>query len=255
MQKKQTRRAILKGLGGGVTLGLISSACGNAQGSGKETPGTNSSSTSPPDDSINIDSNSGNNELQDEEGLDSAQICQVMPDDVEGPFYFNPNQVRSNLRNDMDGRELNLSIQVVSVNEGCAPLENALVDVWLADPSGRYSGYETFDTVGDDFLRGVQVTDTEGRVAFQMIAPGVYPGRAAHIHVKVHYEDRTYVTSQIYFPDNFITNILSDPRYSNSAEFVRNEDDAFYDVRNECTMISQDEGIPAEAFFIVGLAR
>ena len=36
------------------------------------------------------------------------------------------------------------------------------------------------------FLRGVQFTDSDGRVSFRTIFPGWYAGRATHLHVRVH---------------------------------------------------------------------
>ena len=36
------------------------------------------------------------------------------------------------------------------------------------------------------FLRGVQITDSQGTAEFKTIYPGHYPGRVNHIHMKVH---------------------------------------------------------------------
>ena len=38
----------------------------------------------------------------------------------------------------------------------------------------------------ETFLRGVQITDASGRVAFETIYPGWYQGRDTHIHLQVH---------------------------------------------------------------------
>jgi hypothetical protein len=51
-------------------------------------------------------------------------------------------------------------------------------------------------------LRGSQPTDDAGRVAFETIYPGWYPGRTTHVHFKVHVGPRTEATSQIYFPED-----------------------------------------------------
>jgi protocatechuate 3,4-dioxygenase beta subunit len=41
------------------------------------------------------------------------------------------------------------------------------------------------NTVGQRFLRGYQISDTQGVVRFTTIYPGWYRGRAVHIHFKV----------------------------------------------------------------------
>jgi protocatechuate 3,4-dioxygenase beta subunit len=50
-------------------------------------------------------------------------------------------------------------------------------------------------------LRGTQMTDARGVVSFRTIYPGWYPGRTTHIHYKVFLDQRTVLTSQIFFPD------------------------------------------------------
>ena len=50
-------------------------------------------------------------------------------------------------------------------------------------------------------MRGTQFTAVDGRVAFDTIYPGWYPGRTPHIHFKVILDDKERVTGQLYFPD------------------------------------------------------
>jgi protocatechuate 3,4-dioxygenase beta subunit len=54
-------------------------------------------------------------------------------------------------------------------------------------PGGR-GGMPPKPHTTDDlvFLRGVQITDSQGIVEFKTIYPGHYPGRVNHIHMKVH---------------------------------------------------------------------
>jgi protocatechuate 3,4-dioxygenase beta subunit len=49
------------------------------------------------------------------------------------------------------------------------------------------------------FLRGHQTTNRRGRVSFDTIYPGWYPGRAPHIHVKVYVGGAVVHTGQLYF--------------------------------------------------------
>ncbi len=69
----------------------------------------------------------------------------------------------------------------------------ARLDFWQADAGGSYdnSGYR---------LRGNQVTDAGGGYSLQTVVPGLYPGRTAHIHVKVSAPAKPVLTTQLYFP-------------------------------------------------------
>ena len=60
----------------------------------------------------------------------------------------------------------------------CAPLAGTFVDVWHCDALGMYSDVRDgrFNTVGQKFLRGYQVSDASGIVTFQTIYPGWYTG-------------------------------------------------------------------------------
>jgi protocatechuate 3,4-dioxygenase beta subunit len=57
------------------------------------------------------------------------------------------------------------------------------VDVWHCDAAGDCSEYGSQS--GRTFLRGIQTTDADGRVAFSTIYQGWYQGRATHIHLEV----------------------------------------------------------------------
>ena len=69
----------------------------------------------------------------------------------------------------------------------CTPFEGAMVDVWHCDAAGVYSDVQDrgSSTHGQDFLRGYQRTDADGRATFTTVYPGWYQGRAVHIHFKV----------------------------------------------------------------------
>lgn len=127
--------------------------------------------------------------------------CVLTPEQTAGPFYFDVEQVRADITEGKKGTPLELQITVVD-SADCKPVKDALVDVWQADAGGVYSGYKNqgIDTRGQTFLRGVQVTDAEGRVNFYTIYPGIYPGRVPHIHFKVIIDNKSSVTSQFYFP-------------------------------------------------------
>jgi protocatechuate 3,4-dioxygenase beta subunit len=133
----------------------------------------------------------------------NGKVCSLTPEAFEGPFYFDPKLVRAAIAEGKAGAPLALTLKVVDA-ETCAALDKARVDIWHCDGLGVYSGYarqETGSAEGETFLRGTQFTDGDGRVAFDTIYPGWYPGRTPHIHFKVILDDKDLVTGQLYFPD------------------------------------------------------
>ena len=154
-------------------------------------------------------------------------LCVLTSQQVEGPFFVAaPN--RSNLKEDREGKDLNLKLQIVRMFD-CSPIEGAIVEIWHCDAEGAYSGYpeevahdiwktiallgvngEHVDPLNENrFLRGAQVTDAKGVVEFETIFPGWYEPRAPHIHFKIIAEDRDYLTSQFYFEPAFCKKVYS----------------------------------------------
>jgi hypothetical protein len=56
-------------------------------------------------------------------------------------------------------------------------------------------------------------TDTSGRVTFNTIYPGWYPGRATHIHFRVYLGLALQATSQLAFPSATTSAVYSTPLY------------------------------------------
>src|SRR4051794_23420609 len=78
-----------------------------------------------------------------------------------------------------------IRFEVVDASAGCTPLKEAAVYVWHCDGHGRYSMYSNGVT-NENFLRGVQGTDTDGVLTFASLFPGCYSGRWPHIHFEVY---------------------------------------------------------------------
>jgi protocatechuate 3,4-dioxygenase beta subunit len=145
----------------------------------------------------------------------SESACALSPALTAGPYWRDDRLERSDIRWDTHpsateprpGVPLLLGIQVlVPSQQGCRPLRGAQVDVWHCDAQGLYSDLPEEGTGGQDFLRGYQITDGDGRVTFTTIYPGWYPGRAVHIHSKVRLyglygETMTEVSTQLFFDD------------------------------------------------------
>lgn len=100
--------------------------------------------------------------------------------------------VRSNITSSFAGASgvatgvpLTVTLKVVNTSTSCASLAGFAVYLWHCDALGRYSMYSSGVTA-ENYLRGVQVTDSSGQVTFTTIVPGCYSGRWPHIHFEVY---------------------------------------------------------------------
>lgn len=169
--------------------------------------------------------------------------CVVRPQQTEGPYFVDEHLNRSDIRPDpatgaaRPGARLGLTFTVlrVAADGACTPLPGAQVDLWHCDALGVYSDVRdrSFDTTGQTFLRGYQVTDASGTARFVTIYPGWYPGRAVHIHVKVRAQAGARradeFTSQLYFDEGLTDRVHAGEPYSTHAGArLRNDSDRLY---------------------------
>jgi protocatechuate 3,4-dioxygenase beta subunit len=137
----------------------------------------------------------------------TAGACIENPAETNGPFPADGSNsanrstsniltasgiVRSDIRSSFGsstatarGVPLELTITLVNSNEACAPLQGYAVYVWHCDRSGNYSLYSRA-IQNENYLRGVQVTDSRGQVRFTTIYPACYSGRYPHIHFEIY---------------------------------------------------------------------
>lgn len=191
-------------------------------------------------------------------GLITGNVCLVLPETTEGPFYFDPELMRDDITEGLDGLPLTLRVQVVTAS--CAPIPGARVDVWHCDARGDYSGYAnqgTRNTEGETFLRGAQMTDTQGVVTFRTLWPGWYRGRTTHIHYIVYLPDGSTMTSQIFFDDTISEQIYAtQPAYArDNARDMFNADDRIAAQAGEGAYAAVTEsGGRYDAALVVGIA-
>ncbi len=181
--------------------------------------------------------------------------CRVRPEQTEGPYFIDERLHRIDIRSDPTsgkvavGTPLALTFQVSGSHAGdCQPLSDAQVDIWHCDAKGVYSDVRDpgFDTTGQQFLRGYQMTDTQGIARFQTIYPGWYPIRTVHIHFKIRSAPmirRSYeFTSQVYFPDALTDYVHKALPYSlNGRRRVRNHHDFIFREGGEHLMLEPSE--------------
>jgi len=137
--------------------------------------------------------------------LQGADVCAIIPEVTEGPYYFDPAMERVDITEGRPGIPTRVRLQVV--DDGCVAMEGARVDIWHCDATGVYSGYKgqgddgSVDTTGQTFMRGTQFSNANGLVEFETVYPSWYHGRTTHIHFKVFLDQTNVLTGQIFFPD------------------------------------------------------
>lgn len=320
-RKRVSRRRALA-LGGTISLGgLLAAACGTDSSStgGTATSAAGSATT-------DATAASGSIEEQLRALLDQAPSCVMTSEETQGPYWFDVDSIRRDIREDRPGLELQLALRVqdlenCSADGSASAVANAVVEIWHCDAGGVYSGFEsgsiaanqggggqgggtppmggagggpggtppaggpggpggmappegmtppdggsgmggsgeTSDgsySVGDSeatttddgtYLRGAQVTDANGIAYFTTIFPGWYVGRTVHIHVKVHIDKSTVLTTQLYFDDTINDEIFStvDPYTDHTGRDTRNDSDGIFDESGMMTVSQQPDRILA----------
>ena len=173
----------------------------------------------------------------------AVPACVVQPQQTEGPYFVDEKLLRSDIRADPStgvlkaGAPLALALKVSQVmpDGTCGPLAGAQVDLWQCDAMGVYSDVKdrSFDTVGQKFLRGHQMTNADGAARFLTIYPGWYTGRAVHLHFKVRTAaaaDKAYeFTSQFYFDESLTDRVHArEPYAGHAGQRTRNERDGIF---------------------------
>ena len=80
------------------------------------------------------------------------------------------------------GIPLTVKLTLVSAASSCVTPVSRAVYLWHCDRDGNYSLYTASS---QNYLRGVQETDSTGTVTFTTIFPACYSGRWPHIHFEI----------------------------------------------------------------------
>jgi protocatechuate 3,4-dioxygenase beta subunit len=226
------RRTFLR-IGGIAVLGLAAAACADSDGASSSTSATQSPATSPSStvESSTVESSTVGSSAVETIASGSAQTpftaavfeslgtCALMPEKTSGPFPLDEQFDRSDVTEGLPGQPMRLGLRVV--DQSCAPVPGAKVEIWHTDSTGDYSAFidnggGKDDGPGTTFMRGTQTANDEGIVEFLTVYPGWYSGRAVHIHLRVHLADATVLTSQMFFDDDYTASVYASAPY---AEF------------------------------------
>ncbi len=198
--------------------------------------------------------------------------CITSPEETAGPYSYDLSSngaiFRSDITEGKTGIPLSLTLTMVNSNN-CSPIENARVDIWHCDKDGYYSEFNepgflgTQNHVGETFLRGIQLTDSNGQVTFKTIYPGWYYGRITHIHAEVFINSVLKKTAQIAFPDDVNNDVYKTTLYSghglnssvasNTADMVFGDSET--DLEHElCTITANTAAGGYDAAHTIGIA-
>jgi protocatechuate 3,4-dioxygenase beta subunit len=121
-----------------------------------------------------------------------GEQLEMTPEETAGPFFRPNSPLKSDFRESgLRGTPIRVSGFVLD-RKG-KPIGGALLDFWHADGDGEYD-LQTFR------CRGHQFSDADGQYAVETVAPGLYPGRTRHYHVRLQAPHGPILCTQLYFP-------------------------------------------------------
>ncbi len=172
---------------------------------------------------------------------DAAACAAAAPAETAGPYpgdgsngpnvLIESGVVRSDIRSSFgsssgaaEGVPAAIELTLQDITKNCAAGAGMAVYIWHCDRAGNYSLYSR-DAAEQNYLRGVQVADQDGRVSFTSIFPACYPGRWPHIHFEVFDSleaavagENARLTSQIALPEQACTAVFGhDTGYATSV--------------------------------------
>jgi protocatechuate 3,4-dioxygenase beta subunit len=185
---------------------------------------------------------SEDSEADDSDGGSSSTggSCETIPEETAGPYPGDGSNgvnaltlsgiVRSDITSSIagasgtaEGVPLTIELTLVHTNDGCRPLAGYAIYLWHCDRDGKYSLYSQGVT-DQNYLRGVQETDDEGKVSFSTIFPACYDGRMPHVHFEVYpslasatSSANKVATSQLTFPVADCNTVYATSGYAQSV--------------------------------------
>jgi protocatechuate 3,4-dioxygenase beta subunit len=249
------RRKALKLFGAAGAVGLLTLVgCG-----GDDSSSTSSGTTTTTGSSSTTGGSSGSTTTTAASGAATtaaASSLEEIPEETAGPYPGDgsngPNVltesgvVRSDITSSFgsmsgtaEGVPLTVELTVLDNANGNAPYAGAAVYLWHCTSDGLYSLYSQGAT-DQNYLRGVQEADSDGKVTFTSIFPGAYSGRWPHIHFEVYPSldkatnaSNKIATSQLALPQDVCETVYATDGYSasvrNLAQSSLESDNVFRD--------------------------
>jgi protocatechuate 3,4-dioxygenase beta subunit len=227
------RRNVLRLLAGVGFAAVAGCATDDSTSGGSTSPSSTSPSSSSP-------SSSGTTSAGTPSATTSTGDVDEIPPETAGPFPGDgsngPNVltesgiVRSDITKSFgsssgvaEGVPLTVELVVLDADKDTA-LPGAAVYLWHCDAQGRYSLYDT-EIPDENYLRGVQAADANGKVTFTTIFPAAYSGRWPHIHFEVYASlseataaGKISATSQLALPEEACKAVYATSGYDGSTQ-------------------------------------
>jgi protocatechuate 3,4-dioxygenase beta subunit len=207
-----SRRRMLRVLGlGAAAVGLAACGSGGTTSSSSASATTSGGTTSGeiPDETAGPYPGDGSN------GPDVLEQSGIVRGDIRCSF--------GDASGTAQGVPMQLELAIKDLANGGGGFKGAAVYVWHCDREGRYSLYSDGVT-NENYLRGVQVADADGRVQFTSIFPACYSGRWPHIHFEVYPDTgsitddaKVIATSQVALPKDTCTQVYAETGYEQSV--------------------------------------
>lgn len=221
------RRGALKVLAG-AGAGLVLAACGSDAKSELSSSTTSTAGATSTTAAGSVSTTAGA----------SGSPTDAIPEEMAGPYPGDgtngPNVltesgiVRRDIRSSFgslsgtaDGEPVTVDLTLVTASTG-QPLVGAALYIWHCSREAGYSLYSPGVT-DQNYLRGVQESDDDGRLSFTTIFPGCYDGRWPHMHFEVYpsLDEATsagsrLVTSQLALPKDTCETVYATTGYEAS---------------------------------------
>ncbi|MBC3918376.1 intradiol ring-cleavage dioxygenase [Undibacterium sp. CY18W] len=204
LQMAANRRQMLRWLSAGSAMSLLACGGGSSTATGSTTTSTTGTTTST---GTTTGTTTGTSTGTTTGTTTAIGSCTVIPEETAGPYPGDGSNsngtsianalllsgiVRSDIRSSIAGASavaagvpLTIKLQLVNTKTSCASLAGYAIYLWHCDRDGNYSMYSSGIT-NENYLRGVQETDSSGNVSFTTIFPGCYSGRIPHVHFEVY---------------------------------------------------------------------
>lgn len=175
----------------------------------------------------------------------AADSLTEIPDETAGPYPGDGSNgpdvleqsgiVRQDIRSSFgtgsataEGVPFEFELTILDLANANAPFAGVAVYAWHCDREGRYSMYSS-GLENENYLRGVQIADADGKVRFTSIFPACYSGRWPHVHFEV-YPDQDSITdstkaistSQLALPKDVLDVVYATKGYEQSVTNLAN---------------------------------
>lgn len=223
-----SRRLALRAFG----LGAVAVGLGACSGEPAGPAGTSSAATTPTATSPSTSAS-------------AAQALVEIPGETAGPYPADGSNgpdvlersgvVRKDIRSSFGGASgtaegvpMTLELTINDLANGGAPFAGAAVYVWHCTREGGYSLYSE-GIQDENYLRGVQIADSSGKVSFTSVFPACYSGRWPHVHFEVYPDqagitdvDKAIATSQVALPKDACDEVYAQSGYEDSVANLAN---------------------------------